>query len=148
MGRSQLVRIGSHTSSSLNLNTGIPQGCVFSPLLYSQFTYDCAATNSFNIIFKFADDTTILGLITDNDETAYGEEVKILPSWCQDNNLPLNVSKTKEMIVDYRREQGIVHCPIYIAYAKVGRVSSFKFLGVHVTEDLSWRLYTETIVKG
>jgi hypothetical protein len=29
-------------------------------------------------IIKFADDTTMLGLITDNDETAYGEEVREL----------------------------------------------------------------------
>ncbi|KAF7657612.1 hypothetical protein LDENG_00025020, partial [Lucifuga dentata] len=95
-GRPQVVRIGSHTSSSLILNTGTPQGC----------TYDCAAKHSSNIIFKYADDTTILGLITDNNETAYREEVKALNSWCQDNNLSLNVSKTKEMIVDYRRQQG------------------------------------------
>ena len=35
-----------------------------------------------------------------NDETAYREEVRDLAVWCQDNNLSLNVSKTKELIVD------------------------------------------------
>ncbi|KAF7640524.1 hypothetical protein LDENG_00045670, partial [Lucifuga dentata] len=77
-GRPQVVRIGSHTSFLLILNTGTPQGCVLSPLLYSLLTYDCAAKHSSNIIFKYADDTTILGLITDNNETAYREEVKAL----------------------------------------------------------------------
>jgi hypothetical protein len=43
------------------------------------------------------------GLITDNDETAYREEVRELAVWCQDNNLSLNVSKTKELIMDYRK---------------------------------------------
>ncbi|KAI3371572.1 hypothetical protein L3Q82_024142, partial [Scortum barcoo] len=34
------------------------------PLLYSLFTHDCVVTHSSNIIVKFADDTTVIGLIT------------------------------------------------------------------------------------
>ena len=34
------------------------------------------------------------------DETAYREEVRALGVWCQENNLSLNVNKTKEMIVE------------------------------------------------
>ncbi|KAI3372967.1 hypothetical protein L3Q82_023407, partial [Scortum barcoo] len=101
-GRPQAVRMGSTTSSTLTLNTGAPQGCVLSPLLYSLFTHDCVATHSSNTIVKFADDTTVIGLITGDDEAAYREEVRVLTSWCQDNNLQLNVSKTKELIVDFR----------------------------------------------
>ncbi len=59
-GRSQVVRMGNNTSSPLTLNTGAPQGCVLSPLLYSLYTHDCAATHSSNIIVKFADDTTVI----------------------------------------------------------------------------------------
>ncbi len=77
-GRSQVVRMGNNTSSPLILNTGAPQGCVLSPLLYSLYTHDCTATHSSNVIVKFADDTTVIGLITDNDETAYREEVSTL----------------------------------------------------------------------
>ena len=39
-------------------------------------------------------------LIADND-TAYREKVRDLTVWCQDNNLFLHVSKTKELIIDY-----------------------------------------------
>ena len=69
---------------------------MLSPLLYSLFTHDCMARHDSNTIIKFADDTTVVGLITDNDETAYREEVRDLAGWCQNSNLSLNVTKTKE----------------------------------------------------
>ena len=50
---------------------------MLSPLLYSLFTHDCMARHGSNTI-KFADDTTVVGLITDNDKTAYREEVRDL----------------------------------------------------------------------
>ena len=75
--------------------------------------------------------TTAVGLITDNDETAYREEVRDLAMWCQDN-----VIKTKEMIVDYRKKR-TEHAPILIDGAVVEQVESFKFLGVHITNKLT-----------
>ena len=78
---------------------------MLSPLLYSLFTHDCVAKHDSNTIIKFADDTTVVGLITDNDEQAYREDVRDLAVWCQDNNLSLNVSKTKELNVDYRKRK-------------------------------------------
>ncbi len=60
---SWMVRMGNNTSSPLILNTGAPQGCVFSPLLYSLCTHDRTATHSSNVIVKVADDTTVIGLI-------------------------------------------------------------------------------------
>ncbi len=51
-----------------------------------------------------ADDTTVIGLITDNDETAYRAEVNTLTKWCQENHLSLNIEKTKELVVDFRRQ--------------------------------------------
>ena len=70
------------------------------------FCYNCVVKHNSNTIIKFADDTTVVGLITDNDETAYREEVRDLAVWCQNNNLSLNMIKTKEMIVDYRKKAG------------------------------------------
>ena len=75
MGRPQVVKVGNNTSTLLILNSGAPQGWLLSPLPYSLFTH---ASNS---IIKFANDTTVVGLITNNDETAYREEVRALVGW-------------------------------------------------------------------
>jgi predicted NACHT family NTPase len=63
-----------------------------------------------NTIVTFADNTTVVDLITENKEIAYREEVRDLAVWCQDNNLSLNVIKTKKMILDYRKRRA-EHAP-------------------------------------
>ena len=88
----------------------------------------------------------MVGPITDDDETAYREEIRDLPVWCKDNNLFLNVIKTKEMIVDYRKRR-TEHAPILIDGAVVEQVESFKFLGIHITNKLTWSKHTKTVVK-
>ena len=70
-GRPQVVRVGNNISATLILITGAPLGCVLSPILYSLFTHDCKARHDSNTIIKFADDATVVGLITDSDKTAY-----------------------------------------------------------------------------
>ncbi len=97
--------------------------------------------------FKFADDTVVLGLISNNDEIAYLDEVEKLTSWCQDNCLSLNVSKTKEMIVDFRKRQQRPYTPLMISGTPVERVSSFKYLGVNISEDLTWTTHIQTQVN-
>ena len=79
----------------------------------------------------------MVGLITDNDETAYRDEVRELAVWWQDNNLSLNVIKTNEMIVDYRK-MSAEHAPIVIDGAAVEQVESFKLISVHITNKLTW----------
>ena len=62
----------------------------------------------------------------------YREEVRDLEVCRQDNNLSLNLIKTKEMIVDYRKRRA-GYAPILINEAVVEQVESFKFHGVHIT---------------
>ncbi len=146
-GRLQSVRVGHNTSSTTTLSTGAPQGCVLSPLLFTLLTHDCTAMFSSNHIIKFADDTTVIGLISNNDETHYREEVAQLAEWCGANNLSLNVEKTKEVVMDFRRRNSTDHPPLTIDSSTVERVSSTKFLGVHITEDLTWTTNTTSLSK-
>jgi hypothetical protein len=56
------------------------------------------------------------------------------------------VIKTKEMIVDYKKRR-TEHAPILIDGAVVEQGESFKFLGVHITNKLTWSKHTKTVVK-
>ncbi len=105
------------------------------------------SSHSSTSIVKFADDTVVLGLITNNDETGYLDEVERLTSWCQDNCLSLNVRKTKELIVDFRKRQQQPYTSLMISGTPVERVSSFKYLGVNISEDLTWTAHIQTQVK-
>ncbi|KAI4905704.1 hypothetical protein NFI96_003014 [Prochilodus magdalenae] len=80
---------------------------------------------------KSADDMTVVDLISRNDESAYREEVQRLPDWCRTNHLSLNVDKTKEMVVDFRRTRRD-HSPLHIHGSTVEIVKSSPGRGSHL----------------
>ena len=53
-------------------------------------------------MIKYADDTVIVRLITNSDETNYKTQIEEVSPWCQSHNFLLNVYKTKEIIFDFR----------------------------------------------
>eukprot|EP00061_Rhincodon_typus_P015202 g42742.t1 len=67
-------------------------------------------------------------------------------TWCNENNLSLSVSKTKELIIDFRKKGGECN-PIYINGTEVETVISIKFLGVTIIDDLSWTSHVDATVK-
>ncbi|KAI5618053.1 gastrula zinc finger protein XlCGF28.1-like [Silurus asotus] len=88
----------------------------------------------------------MVGLISKNDESAYRKEVHQLTAWCGANNLSLNVDKTKEMVVDFRRAQS-GHSPLIIVGFSVKIIKSIKFLCVHLADNLTWSLNSSSILK-
>eukprot|EP00061_Rhincodon_typus_P016108 g44148.t1 len=53
-------------------------------------------------VYKFADNATVVGQISNNDESEYRKEIEGLVMWCSDNNLSLNASKIEELIIEFR----------------------------------------------
>ncbi|KAL0147445.1 hypothetical protein M9458_057254 [Cirrhinus mrigala] len=97
-------------------------------------------------LLKFADDTTLISLIQDGEESAYRQEVKELAVWCSHNNLELNTLKTVEMIIDFRRNPPALS-PLSIMDSTVATVETFKILGSVISQDLKWVTHINSIVK-
>ncbi|KAK3548630.1 hypothetical protein QTP70_015943, partial [Hemibagrus guttatus] len=97
-------------------------------------------------LLKFADDTTVIDLIQDGDESAYRQEIEQLAAWCSLNNLELNTLKTVEMIVDFRRNTPALP-PLTIMNSTVLTVESFRFLGTTIFQDLKWDTHIDSIIK-
>jgi hypothetical protein len=114
------------------------------------------AKHDANTIIMFANDTTVVGLITDNNKTAY-REVRDLAVWYQDNwyhtgqwcqwSQPLpQHDQDKGDDCELQEKEDRAH-PILIDRAAVEQVESFKFHGVHITNKLTWSKHTRTVVK-
>lgn len=87
-----------------------------------------------------------MGLIKGGDETGYRELVDKILAYGDDNDLILNVDKTKELIMDFRKKNQFLQ-PLVIKGMEVEKVESYKFLGLHVSSNLSWTINTVATVK-
>ena len=137
--RPQRVRIGTVCSDTTITNTGAPQGCVLSPVLFTLYTNDCRSSSPNCDIIKYADDSAIIGRLQrghagfDNYNTCVEQFV----NWCSSNYLELNVSKTKELIFDFSKTNTVV-TPIIINEEHVSIVDEYKYLGLLVDNKLNW----------
>ena len=144
--RPQQVRVGGATSNVLVTNTGAPQGCVLSPVLFTIYTADCRTNDPSLVQIKFADDTSLSGLITNSEETKYREAVTELVNWCDRHYLELNVTKTEEMIVDFRTRKEPIQ-PLVIKGEEVRQVSAYKYLGTTIDDKLDWTPNVDACLK-
>ena len=143
-GREQYVKVRGEKSDIITTNTGAPQGCVISPMLFILHTNDCLSYSPQVPLLKFADDTTLQGMITEDDESTYREEVDQFVSWCGKNHLELNVSKTKELIIDFRRNKNIKE-DLIIKGEKIEQVNCYKYLGVTIDSNLQWNEHAKVV---
>ena len=61
----QYVRLNRVLSSAI----GAPQGTVLAPFLFSLYTADCRNTDESCPLAKFADDTELVGKISNDEDT-------------------------------------------------------------------------------
>ena len=80
------------------------------------------------------------------NETDHKRAITELVNWCSNNNLLLNATKTKEIVVDFRKNKSTIS-PILINNQPIEIVEKFKFLGTTISYDLKWQNNVDEIVK-
>ncbi len=146
LNRPQFVRLGNRMSDMIITKTGAPQGTVLSPFLFALYTFDYRHTQTSCCLQKFSDDTALVGLINRNNDLDYRREVELFVKWCDENVLKLNVEKTKELIIDFRRNKEAILL-VTINGQNIEIVQSYKYLGVHLDSKLNWKRNSEVVFK-
>ncbi|KAI4895084.1 hypothetical protein NFI96_026219 [Prochilodus magdalenae] len=145
-GRPQYVRLKDCTSETVVSSTGAPQGTVLSPFLFTLYTSDFKYNSETCHMQNFSDDTAIVACVRGGQEAEYRNLVEDFVAWCHKNNLLLNTSKTKEMVVDFRRARPLTQ-PVFIEGVKVEMVRTYRYLGLHLDERLDWSANTDILYR-
>lgn len=142
--RRQYVTMNGRQSTTSTTNTGVPQGCCLSPLLFTMYT-DSLRSSCQNVeVLKYADDTAIVGLISKEDEKDYREKVNNTMEWCRQHNLVINTTKTKEIIVNFMTSSQIE--PLLMEDKEIEQVDDFKYLGLTFDNKIRWTSHIESII--
>ena len=88
----------------------------------------------------------LIGFISDDDSSKYADEINKFATHFKINFLNINVMKTKNMIIDFRKSKALPD-PIIINDHTVQRVSTYKYLGIMLNNDLSWSNNTDYIIS-
>ena len=100
-GRQQRVKINNEVSTLLNMKWGVPQGTLLGPVTFLLHINDL---NTVCNSVKYVDDTTIWEACSpDLSNSKIQIASNQVSSWCENNNMKINVEKTKEMR-DYQRK--------------------------------------------
>ena len=147
--RPQTVCVNSVKSNELILNTGAPQGCVLSPILFSIYTNEIMSNTTTLTLIKFADDMALVARLKDEQSlSSYFNFIGHLISWFDESHLKLNVKKTKEIFIEeHRARDTSLSQPVGIKTEDVESVKTFKYLGTVLDSNLSFTTRVDTVCK-
>lgn len=150
--RKQVVKINNHFSTKRQINIGVPQGSVIGPLLFILYLNDINCSVNCEFINLYADDT-LLAVSGDCVETSVqkmNDELINLEKYLRRNKLKINVQKTKAMIIsNHSRTKNVDkdNITLIIENKKIEIVKQFKYLGVVLDENLTYKEHFITIQK-
>jgi len=144
--RRQCVSVNGTRSRLLNVRRGVPQGSILGPLLFNLYINDMHAATELNVI-HYADDTTVFktGVNVPTLVDNLNVEMKKLDDWLCANRLSLNIAKSKVMVFTKRKLDVIP--PVQCRGAVLEFVESFKFLGVTLDRNLSFRNHGMQVIS-
>ena len=126
------------------VNRGTTQGSVSGPYLFNIFLNDLEIFfNGCPVLFKYADDSTILSPITRNRDPS-ADLVGQFLTWCKDNKMVCNPCKCKELVVRKKKSQ----CNL-LSNNNIPHCNSFVLLGVTLKSDGKFNEHVRTkLVKA
>ena len=101
-GRTQKVKINSHFSSKTEVTSGIPQGSILGPILFTIFINDLP-DGIISTCKIFADDTKIYN--SSKNSKKIQEDILHLQKWSNKWNLYFNISKCKVMYIGSKKDR-------------------------------------------
>ena len=152
-GRYQYTNIRGVNSSLKEMSCGVPQGSILGPILFILLINDLPnASKLFSILY--ADDTTLIK--SGSNISQLFEEANIelnkLADWFKANMLTLNTSKTKYILFRHKSlAVNFSNITLKIENETIDRIGagcqeeSFKFVGIHLDEFLSWEVHSRKI---
>ncbi|MEL7309564.1 MAG: reverse transcriptase domain-containing protein, partial [Pseudomonadota bacterium] len=135
--RQQRVSYNGQYSSYVKVLSGVPQGSVLGPILFALVIDSLTPLCDNSLMFKYADDVTILHCIRSISEDHLQNEWDHLESWSASQGLFLNFEKS--FVMNCITKKSLQLFPILTCDGKtIQNVSSLRILGVTISSDLSW----------
>lgn len=148
VNRSQKIFCASTLSIASKISTQVPQSSSLGPLVFLILINDIPSNIRHSNITIFADDSVLsYSSICPRDlEEKLNEELANVASWLNMNKLVLNVCKSKYMIVgNARKIASFTNVKIIKNSENLERKSSFRYLGVIISKNLSWKNHIDLI---
>ena len=146
--RRQSVVLHGVSSLPADVISGVPQGSVLGPLLFLIFIDDIAAVqlSDGSRLVLFADDILLYHPISCSDDyLCLQSDIDSIGAWVTSNGMSLNYSKCKFMRIS-RKSKPISKCsPLLLDGAELEEVTTFKYLGILISSNLSWTPHIQTV---